>query len=315
MHLSSFRAPVAFFYNGRGDHILAVPALRALATGFPGRLTLVCETGAYDLYYSDITFKVVIEVPFETVESAEPRFDAWKVARAIDHCDLFISLATWHGPSISELIARLNPVARIGLWSGIDVKAPGQHYLDKLFSVPRRIWPRIKLSVYDHPPTFPTWAQRQSQRMLDDLPPNARLVAVHNETRASKRWAETRLRDVLADFLENNPDFHVLIVSSLPGITVDELWRERVVSCGRLPLAVAYCLVSKSHLFLGVDSCMLHVADLFRVRGVGLFGPTSSATWGFRFSQCRHIDAKDGFMGSITVDAVSKALDAVLRDS
>lgn len=52
--------------------------------------------------------------------------------------------------------------------------------------------------------------------------------------------------------------------------------RQRLVRVERLRLGVALALVSLSDLFLGVDSCMLHMADLCRVPGVGLFGPDSS---------------------------------------
>ena len=43
---------------------------------------------------------------------------------------------------------------------------------------------------------------------------------------------------------------------------------------------------------------MLHAADLFNVPGVGLFGPTSSAEFGFKFSRHHHVQA-DGTMDTI----------------
>jgi hypothetical protein len=52
---------------------------------------------------------------------------------------------------------------------------------------------------------------------------------------------------------------------------------------------------------------MLHAADLARVPGVGLFGPTRSATWGFRFGPHRHLDERK--MADITVDEVLRALE------
>ncbi|WP_025736064.1 glycosyltransferase family 9 protein [Mycobacterium genavense] len=68
-------------------------------------------------------------------------------------------------------------------------------------------------------------------------------------------------------------------------------------------------MVANADLFLGIDSCMLHAADLARVPGVGLFGPTRSATWGFRFGPHRHIDQRK--MADISVDAVLDALEAI----
>jgi hypothetical protein len=51
---------------------------------------------------------------------------------------------------------------------------------------------------------------------------------------------------------------------------------------------------------------MLHAADLFRVPGVGIFGPTDPQKWGFRFSTHKHITS-DSIM-SITSEEVIDAL-------
>jgi len=69
-------------------------------------------------------------------------------------------------------------------------------------------------------------------------------------------------------------------------------------------------IVEEADLFLGVDSCMLHVADLNRIPGVGLFGPTSAKTFGFRFSEHKHIDG-NGRMSHISEEAVIRALNDI----
>jgi ADP-heptose:LPS heptosyltransferase len=73
-------------------------------------------------------------------------------------------------------------------------------------------------------------------------------------------------------------------------------------------------LVGEADLFVGVDSCMLHVADLFRVPGVGLFGPTRPRQWGFRFGLHRHV-VTEGDMSEIREDEVLGALEAVLAEA
>jgi hypothetical protein len=52
---------------------------------------------------------------------------------------------------------------------------------------------------------------------------------------------------------------------------------------------------------------MLHAADLARVPGVGLFGPTRAATWGFRFASHRHVEMST--MAEITAAEVLAALE------
>jgi ADP-heptose:LPS heptosyltransferase len=69
-------------------------------------------------------------------------------------------------------------------------------------------------------------------------------------------------------------------------------------------------LVGTADLFVGIDSSMLHAADLARVPGVGLFGPTRAAEWGFRFAPHRHVDRTT--MADITVDAVLDALEELV---
>ena len=52
--LASAERPVALFCNGLGDHLLTLPAIRAMAHIFPGRLRLACLPGSRELFYSDL---------------------------------------------------------------------------------------------------------------------------------------------------------------------------------------------------------------------------------------------------------------------
>jgi ADP-heptose:LPS heptosyltransferase len=83
-------------------------------------------------------------------------------------------------------------------------------------------------------------------------------------------------------------------------------------------LELAMRLVGYSDLFLGIDSCFLHAADLYRIAGVALFGPTRPSLWGFRFSPCARdlsAPAADGAMASLTPASVLEALLSVARES
>jgi ADP-heptose:LPS heptosyltransferase len=66
----------------------------------------------------------------------------------------------------------------------------------------------------------------------------------------------------------------------------------------RLPLDACFAVLSESDLFLGIDSCHLHAADLFRIPAVGLFGPTTARRWGVRFPPHWH------FQGNGSTDAI-----------
>ena len=53
--------PVAIFGNGLGDHLLVLPALRALVETFAGRLGLVCMAGAPEIFFADLRFPGLLD--------------------------------------------------------------------------------------------------------------------------------------------------------------------------------------------------------------------------------------------------------------
>jgi ADP-heptose:LPS heptosyltransferase len=71
--------------------------------------------------------------------------------------------------------------------------------------------------------------------------------------------------------------------------------------------------VRSADAFLGVDSCMLHAADLFRVPSVGLFGPTRPSEFGLRFARHRIADGR-GSMAALTPDVAAASLDELLAE-
>ena len=130
---------------------------------------------------------------------------------------------------------------------------------------------------------------------------------------AQKTWGETRWVEALDAFLEKHADFVVLLVGR-PKRPVDtEQWANagRVIPCYGLSLPTSCCLVAESDFFIGIDSCMLHVADMARVPGVGLFGPTNAKEFGFYIGPHIMIQA-GGSMEKIEVDMVSRALDQLV---
>jgi len=69
--------------------------------------------------------------------------------------------------------------------------------------------------------------------------------------------------------------------------------------------------VAESDLFVGVDSCMLHVADMARIPGVGLFGPTNAKEFGFYIGPHIMIQA-EGSMEKIGAGQVTEALNRLV---
>jgi D-sedoheptulose 7-phosphate isomerase len=112
-------------------------------------------------------------------------------------------------------------------------------------------------------------------------------------------------------FLELHPEVFVLVVGSVDLGLKAGRFAERITPCHGLPLTTSSALVELADLFLGVDSCMLHAADLFRVPSVGLFGPGGHIEFGFRFGPHRYVFSK-GSMESISAGEVLSALEVML---
>jgi ADP-heptose:LPS heptosyltransferase len=305
--------PVVIFSNGIGDHLLNLPALRALTALFPESLTLVCREGARETFFSDLSLRAVFEVDMQL--SGDGRiFDADALARAVRQCDLLLSLNPWHSTSMDRLLTILKPAQSVGFFSAFQVNLPrdySKHSADLAFDIPRFLEPSLRLDDFAERPTFPPCYLKQAQRIRAVFPTDLRVMAVHADTRPEKMWSSFRFANLLTAFLSRHPEFVVFVIGPTDPDFVHNVRDSPVFSCSGLPIATAICLVAECGLFLGVDSCMLHAADLFRIPGVGLFGPTSCQEWGFRFGPGRHV-CGDGSTENISEGAVLQALEDLL---
>jgi hypothetical protein len=309
--------PLAFFFNGYGDNFLNLPALRALCQLFEGRLTLVCRQGP-DLFCFDdlaVNRKITLDARF-TGEVYE--FDAVAAAAEIGKCDLFLSLVPWSSSSLSNLLGAWDGMMSIGFFENYtrrlrrDYDKPSA---DLAFDIVRSLRPDYQLHDFLEPLRYPTARRQDVHEIFSMLEPGTRTLSVHMDTHAHKLWDETRWVESLDAFLDKHTNFVVLLVGR-PDRTVDtEQWRnaERVIPCYGLSLPSSCCLVAESDLFIGIDSCMLHVADLARVPGVGLFGPTNIKEFGFYIGPHIMIQA-EGSMEKIEASMVTEALHQLVTE-
>ena len=309
--------PLAFFFNGYGDNFINLPALRALCRLFEGRLTLVCRQGP-DLFCFDdlaVNRKITLDARF-TGEVYE--FDAVAAAAEIGKCDLFLSLVPWSSSSLSNLLEAWNGMVSIGFFENYtrrlrrDYDKPSA---DLAFDIVRSLRPDYQLHDFLEPLRYPTARRQDVHEIFSMLEPGTRTLSVHMDTHAHKLWDETCWVESLDAFLDKHTNFVVLLVGR-PDRTVDtKQWRnaERVIPCYGLSLPSSCCLVAESDLFIGIDSCMLHVADLARVPGVGLFGPTNMKEFGFYIGPHIMIQAK-GSMEKIEAGMVTEALHQLVTE-
>lgn len=308
------RAPAVIFVNGIGDHLLALPAMRALAQLFPNRLTLVCERGRPTLF-SGICFRDALELNITTGPDLRS-FDPGTVVSMLPGCDLLISLNTWHSALIQRVLERLSPDDSIGFDAAFHRAIPrnfAKHASELAFDVVRAIDPSLSLETFAHPPAMPSADVSAARRIRARIPRAYKILAIHADTAKPKMWPRERFHDFTTAFLERHPEYLALAIGA------SEHWElrghgDRVIPCGGLPLNVSLALLAESDLFFGVDSCMLHAADLNRIPGIALFGPTEPDEFGFLFSPHRHV-RKGRTMGAISVRAALDATEELLAAS
>ena len=304
---------MAFRTGGWGDRLLTMPALRALETLFSNRLTLICEDMAGELIFNGLQLRSICEVVLRPYGNSSVGFDAEAVARDVGTCDLLLSIIPGYFPAIGTLIDRLSPTRSVGFAHGFEVTLPldfNRHSVEPAFDIPRYLDPSLRIEDFATPVFAPKY-QRQARELRKAVPQGFRILAVHAETKPQKMWPASRFTTLLHLFLDRHPDFLAFVVGGKNLSLEAGQHSDRVIPCHGLPLPSDFCLVGECDLFLGVDSCMLHAADLYRVPGVGLFGPTSYRQWGFRFSRSRHV-CGDGTMEAIKVEEVLEALESLL---
>lgn len=310
----NFSRPVVFFANGIGDHIIALPVLRALSNIFSGRLSLIAIREAYTEIFSDIVFESVwfIENFGSPVHLMQKiglvPFNYEALAEQASGCDLFISLCQWTSPDLERLVEKLSPPFSVGFFSTFNYQLSdlSVNSFDTIFGVVHLVNPKIKIEDFSNPPAI----ERRYLKLVHELKFSIvtnKLLIVHTDTKRRKMWSSDNFLHTLDKFLSVRTDYIVIIVGVFNDLPLESAsHKQRIFDVCGIPLGLSFALLSIADLFLGVDSCMLHAADLFRVPGVGIFGPTDPKEWGFRFAPHRHITSDS--ITSITPEQVFDAL-------
>lgn len=323
-HLLQARHPAVYFSTFIGDSVLTLPTLRALADMFAAPLTLMCPKTAFDLCFREVSPRFVDITGVAPLgpsigADAHRTLDYEALVSEIGTVDLFFNAVPWDMPSnglARFLWRRLTPTWSIGFPTDDDydiiVPRDPAHSADLTFKLARLFDPALRIESYAQPVPLPPDVELEARSIRATLPAGVKVLVVHADTRwEEKRWSATRFMDVLDRFLARHRDFVAWVV----GMGHEELnvGREgdRVFAYLGLPLDLAMGLVASADLFLGIDSSMLHAADLARVPGVGLFAPTQAALWGFRFAPHRHVEGST--MADITVDEVLGALEDLVQ--
>jgi ADP-heptose:LPS heptosyltransferase len=324
-NLLQARTPAVYFSTLIGDSILTLPTLRALAEMFTAPITLICPKVAFDLCFHAVSPRLIDITGIAPGgppigRDAGRTLDYEALVSDVGVVDVFINAVPWDIPSnsfIRNLWRRLAPAMSIGFPTDddYDIIVPRDlpHSADLTFKLARLFDSSLRLESYAQPVPLPQAVQHDARSIRAAVPAGVKVLVVHADAGwTEKRWPATRFIDMLDRFLSRHREFVAWVV----GMGDEELnvgrERDRVFPYLGLPLDLAMGLVANADLFVGVDSSMLHAADLAGVPGVGLFGPTRPALWGFRFAPHRHVDKSA--MSDITVEEVLHAMEDLVAE-
>ena len=321
--LLAARNPAVYVSNKIGDSILTLPTLRALGEMFTAPLTLICATKTYELFLHEISPRYVDSTGIaDEFGSLENSFDFDTLASQLGAIDVLINAVPWRflwNVDVASLRRHLAPTTSIGFPYDDDVydiviEREPMHSADEIFLLAQLFDRSAQIETYARPLPVAPEVQQRVQAMRASLPDGAKVLAVHADSALwAKQWSVTRFIALLDRFLSRHRDYVAWVV----GMGHEDLnvgrERDRVHSYLGQPLDLSMGMVAAADLFVGVDSCMLHVADLARVPGVGLFGPMPSWTWGFRFGPHRHLDGRRRIR-DLTVNEVLAPLEELAEE-
>lgn len=306
--------PLLILVNAWGDHLLNLPAIRAAATLFQGRLTVAVRRGAPEAFFRGLPVRRFLPLNLDFC-SLSRRFDADELAGRMGPCDLMLSLCSWHDAPTRRLLQLLQPEWSIGYDPEFDEPLEldfGKHNTDLGFDLIHRLDPNLRVEDFAAPPLLDSKALEFAGHLVSLLPTGHRLMVIHGETKPDKIWTCERFVRVLDLVLDKFPELWVIDIAHDRTPHDAGSLGTRVVPAPGLPIQYALAVLSRAHFFLGVDSVFLHAADLFRVPGVALFGPTDPHEFGFRFTKCRHV--KRATMQDIEVESVTDAAVGLLGE-
>jgi len=240
-------------------------------------------------------------------------FDADKAIAALQGCDLFLSFAEWQSPSLSKLMSETRTVSSVGryddftfnLWRPED---EDKHQFDAMFAIAERIFPGYQIDQFFQALKFSDAVRGAGDEILQASGGDF-WIGFHPEGSLREKSCPYHLiSDIVRCLVAWRTDAVIFIFGLEKQYFELELLSRRVIVLNRLPLELAAYLVSRMNVFVGVDSCFLHIADLCRVPGVGLFGPTFSERFGFRFARHVHIQSQAMNIDGSQVTAAMRSL-------
>ena len=274
-----------------GDTLLATPALAALRQRFPwAKITALVSSSNAGILQDNPNLDSLLFVTEPGGEPAWRRFVRGLSAMRRNDFDLVINFSP-----VGKIVLTMAGLYRRSLrvemplvwWlvGGHSERFRQRHAVDHYL---RAIAPTLDHRITDEerqPHLYLTARDRSSARRLlreRGLSPANLLITMHvggDGFDGRKRWAPQRFADVANRLIERF-DAHVLIVGGKTDVELSEQVAAlsphgATVVAGHTSLKETGAMIEMSALFIGNDSCPLHIAAAVNTPAVGIFGPSN----------------------------------------
>lgn len=309
-----------FFANGGGlgDAYMALPTLRAFNYKFNNNLVVITYEYLRNLFI-DEGFKDFIIYDFKYIQEkhgASFDFDTDPLFRLLDNAEAFIDMNPWYLQSrgYKEYITNCS-IPTIGHFHFYSkhlkfVDDNEINNFDNRFSLAKLFDETLKVEDFSYPPKFSDNIQSFTKNLKDKLPKGMLLIGIQDETQAYKQWEPHYFEEVINKLLEKYPNAGILIFSRKTTMRLENIKEKQRVLCfgDSITFKSMGGLLKIVDVFLGIDSVFLHLADMFRVPTITLFGPTSTLSWGIRFAKGKEIISPTGQMKDILPEKVTNEM-------
>ena len=306
---------VLVFCNGIGDAFMALPALRALRRVFTKKITLICCQSHENWWYDELHFDEVLPFDFD-VSNQRINFEVNYAYKQIKHVDIVISLLTDKSESLEQLIELWKPKWTAGMFGSHDFVLKCYKDLNMFcacFELMKLIDSSIVITDFAYPIIIPKPALHTAKLFLNHIiRNNTKILCIHMETKPEKMWSKNSWQQLLNQVLVTLPNYKILIIGLKEDSSIDKD-DKNIISFFGFNLALIAAMLTCADIFIGVDSCMLHLADLAKIPSIGLFGPTDPKRFGCYFTNGRNIHSANKMMDMKVADVLQEL--ALLSDS
>ena len=255
-------------------------------------------------------------MPFLPGNDEDHLFDVGEVMSYQGQFDCVINLNWWDSPGIQAFALALHrsdiPFISLAKHHGhFPPIGARQHVADYAFQLASALDGTFRLEDFSSLQPIDIKSRARARQIRGMIPADRKVLAIHTLTRHDKRWSTEKFQILIDRFLQFNEDYIALVVDRTDADLDHGLYESRIFCLDQVDLPTTTALVAESDAFVGIDSYFLHVADFARVPSIGLFGSTSPAHWGFRFTKHRHLVGKA--TADIEVSAVFEAMQQVFR--